>query len=116
MTNVSIGPMPPEKAIKWFKSKGYALGFDWRDVWKEEHAIAFTVAKAASIDLLQDIRGELEKALVSGETFESFQKNLKPKLVARGWWGRGGPGVSSYGGGTSSGESGGAIIKYKRKK
>jgi len=88
MTNVSIGPMPPEKAIKWFKSKGYALGFDWRDVWKEEHAIAFTVAKAASIDLLQDIRGELEKALVSGETFESFQKNLKPKLVARGWWGR----------------------------
>ena len=31
-------------------------------------------------------------------------------------WGRGGPGVSSYGGGTSSGESGGAIIKYKRKK
>ncbi len=114
MTNVSIGPMPPEKAIKWFKSKGYALGFDWRDVWKEEHAIAFTVAKAASIDLLQDIRGELEKPLFPAKRSRAF-KNLKPKLVARGWWGRGGPGVSSYGGGTSSGESGGAIIKYKRK-
>ena len=80
--------MPPEKAVKWFKSKGYALGFDWRDIWQEEHAVAFTVAKAASIDLLQDIRNEVEKALVSGETFESFKQNLKPKLVERGWWGR----------------------------
>ncbi len=31
-------------------------------------------------------------------------------------WGRGGPAVSSYGGSTSSGEAGGAIIKYKRRK
>ncbi len=30
-------------------------------------------------------------------------------------WGRGGPGVSSYGGGTSSGEAGGAVVKYKRR-
>ena len=88
MTKADFGPMPPEKAVKWFKSKGYALGFDWRDIWQEEHAVAFTVAKAASIDLLQDIRNEVEKALVSGETFESFKQNLKPKLVERGWWGR----------------------------
>lgn len=88
MTKADFGPMPPEKAVKWFKSKGYALGFDWRDIWQEEHAVAFTVAKAASIDLLQDIRSEVEKALVSGETFESFKQNLKPKLVERGWWGR----------------------------
>lgn len=88
MTKADFGPMPPEKAVKWFKSKGYALGFDWRDIWQEEHAIAFTVAKAASIDLLQDIRNEVEKALVNGETFESFKQNLKPKLVERGWWGR----------------------------
>lgn len=31
-------------------------------------------------------------------------------------WGRGGPAVSSYGGGTSSGEAGGSIITYKRLK
>lgn len=88
MTKADYGSMPPQKAIDWFKSKGYAIGFDWRDVWKEEHAIAFTVAKAASVDLLQDIRAEVEKALISGETFESFKQNLKPKLVKRGWWGQ----------------------------
>lgn len=31
-------------------------------------------------------------------------------------WGKGGPGVSSYGGGSSKGEPGGVIIKYKRLK
>lgn len=31
-------------------------------------------------------------------------------------WGRGGNAVSSYGGGTSSGNPGGAIVKYKRRK
>lgn len=31
-------------------------------------------------------------------------------------WGRGGPAVTSYGGSTSSGEAGGAIVKYKRRK
>ncbi|MCX4348347.1 MAG: hypothetical protein OSJ76_01015 [Alphaproteobacteria bacterium] len=31
-------------------------------------------------------------------------------------WGRGGPAVSSYGGGTSSGEAGGTIVTYKRLK
>lgn len=31
-------------------------------------------------------------------------------------WGRGGPGVTSYGGSTSSGEAGGIIITYKRLK
>lgn len=60
-TAAEFKAIAPEAAMRWFKSKGYAFGFDWRDVWKEEHAIAFTVAKAASLDILQDIRGELEK-------------------------------------------------------
>lgn len=88
MNNAQFAPMPPKEALKYFKSKGYAFSFDWRDVWQEEHAIAFTVAKAASLDILQDIRGELDKALEKGMTFESFKKNLKPLLVQKGWWGK----------------------------
>nr|DAI24806.1 MAG TPA: minor capsid component [Caudoviricetes sp.] len=88
MSNAQFAPLPPKEAIKFFKSKGYAFSFDWHDVWKEEHAIAFTVAKAASIDILQDIRGELQKSLEQGLTFESFKKNLKPILCQKGWWGK----------------------------
>lgn len=85
---VKFSPMPPKEAVNFLKSKGYALGFDWRDVWKEEHAIAFTVAKAASVDLLQTIKNEVDNALEKGLTFESFKNNLKPLLVKRGWWGK----------------------------
>lgn len=71
--------MPPAEAIRFFK-KGIQFGFDWRDVWKEEHAVAFTVAKAMQIDILQDIRAALQDALENGTTFDQFKKDLIPVL------------------------------------
>ena len=41
-----------------------------------------------SRDLLEDIRGAVDKALVDGETLQTFIEDLRPRLVARGWWGR----------------------------
>lgn len=78
----------PEEAIAFFRSKGIAFGFDWRDVWQEEHAKAFTVAKAMSRDLLEDIRQAVDDALVNGTTLATFRQQLTPLLMARGWWGR----------------------------
>ena len=78
----------PEEAVAYFRQKGYRIGFDYRDVWQQEHQAAFTVAKALQLDLLQDIRVELDKALANGTTLAEFQKALIPKLQARGWWGR----------------------------
>lgn len=79
--------LPPEEAIRWFRQKGYALNFDWRDMWREQHARAFTVAKATQLDILADIRAELDKAIASGATLRTFAKALKPTLQAKGWWG-----------------------------
>lgn len=84
-------PLPrldPVEAIAWFRAKGWAIGFDWRDVWQEEHAKAFTVAKAMSRDLLEDIRAAVDQALTEGETLQTFIKQLRPRLVQRGWWGK----------------------------
>ena len=80
--------LPPDDAIRWFREKGYALNFDWRDMWAEEHARAFTVAKAAQLDLLADIRDAVDKALASGGTLRQFSKDLAPLLVTKGWWGQ----------------------------
>jgi hypothetical protein len=79
--------LPPDEAIQWFRSKGYAIGFDHRDVWAEEHAMAFTVAKAMQLDVLADIRQEVDAALANGTNFNDFKKALRPKLQAHGWWG-----------------------------
>ncbi len=85
---IDIKPLPPEEAVQFFRSKGYAIGFSWRDIWKEEHALAFTVAKAMRIDILEDIRAAVDQAISKGIAYSEFKKNLEPILQAKGWWGR----------------------------
>ncbi|MEW5904807.1 MAG: phage minor head protein, partial [Pseudomonadota bacterium] len=88
MPQIKLEALPPEEAIAFFRQKGYKIGFDWRDVWQQEHQAAFTVAKAMQLDILRDIRAAVDSALVDGTTFDTFRKNLKPLLVQKGWWGR----------------------------
>ena len=81
------GP-PPKEAIKYFQSKGWKAGFDYQDVWEQEHAFAFTAAKAMTADVLETLRGAVEQALAEGRTFRDFSKDLKPELEKLGWWGQ----------------------------
>ena len=78
---------PPKEALDWFKAKGLKPAFDYRDVWKEEHANAFTVAKMLNADLLVEVRQLVEQALEEGQTYQQFATSLKPLLVKSGWWG-----------------------------
>jgi len=85
---VDIPLLAAKEAIAFFRKKGFRVGFDWRDVWQEEHVRAFTVAKAMSVSLLEEIRSAIDDALEQGESLEEFTKQLRPKLQKRGWWGR----------------------------
>lgn len=78
----------PEDALNYIKDKNLKVGFSYKDVWNEEHAAAFTVAKAMQLDVLSDIKKAVEKALEEGHSFEHFKKNLKPTLQQKGWWGK----------------------------
>jgi hypothetical protein len=80
--------LAPEEAVAYFRQKGYRIGFDYRDVWQQEHQAGFTVAKAMQLDLLCDIRAEVDAAILQGTTFETFREALMPRLVQRGWWGK----------------------------
>lgn len=91
MAGISAEPLPrldPAEAIAFFRAKGWEIAFDWRDVWAEENIRAFTVAKAMSRDLLEDIRAAVDTALAEGQTLQQFSKDLAPRLFARGWWGK----------------------------
>ena len=79
---------PPKEALAFFRSKANTTGFDYRDVWKQEHAQAFTVAKAMRMDVLTSIRSALDEALENGQTFAQFKKDLTPTLQKLGWWGQ----------------------------
>jgi len=80
--------LPPERAIAYFRAKGYAITFDWHELQAEAAAKAFTVAKCTRLDILTDIRDALQKTLDQGMTLKQFQKELTPTLKAKGWWGK----------------------------
>lgn len=78
----------PRKVLEYIRNKKLRPAFSYKDVWNEEHATAFTVAKAMQLDVLSDIKGAVEKAIENGTTFEQFKKELKPTLMQKGWWGK----------------------------
>lgn len=84
---LDLKPLPPREAVRFFERKGFRIGFDFRDVFQQEHARAFTVAKVMRRDLLETIRAEVQKGLEDGIPFETFRRNLTPILQREGWWG-----------------------------
>ncbi|MEG8267171.1 phage head morphogenesis protein [Acinetobacter baumannii] len=52
------------------------------------HSRAFTVAKVARMDLLQDIRQSLISAMQQGQTLEQWKASITPVLQDKGWWGK----------------------------
>lgn len=90
MPQIELHNVQPEEAIKFFEGKSALLreGFAWQEVWQEEHARQFTVAKSAGRDVLGDIYSATLDAIKNGTTLEDFKKQLTPVLQAKGWWGQ----------------------------
>ena len=86
--NIRFSNDPAPEVLSYFRNKGLTPSFDWRDVWPQEHAHAFTVAKATQIEVLSTIREAIDQAIVNGVPFEQFRATLEPRLRALGWWGR----------------------------
>jgi len=80
--------MIPQAALRYIQNKKLAKGFSYKDIWNEEHATNFTVAKAMQMDLLKDMKDAVEEAISEGQTFAQFKKNLEPTLRKKEWWGQ----------------------------
>ncbi len=79
--------LPPAEAIAFFEKKGFVISWDWKDVWKHANVNAATIAKMTRLDLLQDTYAALEDNLKNGGSFYSFQRQIRPIMQAKGWWG-----------------------------
>ena len=78
----------PEAAVRYLESKGLRITWNWGEMLDEAHARAFTVAKAARLDIVQDIRRAVIDAANNGKTLKQFSGELTPLLQAKGWWGK----------------------------
>lgn len=91
MTAIDLRPLPHREAIEYLRSKGFAppeARFDYRDVWLEEHARNWVVAKAMRDDVTREIRDAVTRVLEEGRTVRSAMDELAPRLQQLGWWGR----------------------------
>ena len=87
MDGYSFTVAPPKSVTDYLANKKLEPRFSWQDIWAEEHAFAFTVAKATELNVLNDIFEEIQTSLAEGKPFSEFKKDLTPRLKARGWWG-----------------------------
>ena len=77
----------PDEIIKYLRSKGFKLTFDYDELLKEAHNKTFTVAKVMREDLLKDIFESLLDALETGQNFKTWKENITPTLQKKGWFG-----------------------------
>ena len=79
----------PKGALRYLRQKRQRPSQHWTDVWREEHAVAFTVAQMTQDAMLGEVHQALVDALRKGETLETFRARLDPLLEQRGWAPRG---------------------------
>lgn len=78
----------PKLALDYVLAKAVRPSFSYRDIWREEHRRAFTVAKMMTDDLLEFMQAEIAQAIASGNDFKGFSKRVEPRLMQAGWWGQ----------------------------
>lgn len=82
--------LEPRAAVAYLQQRGLQLqpSWNWWDVWQEQHADSFAVARVARVDVLSAIHAELLRAAQEGLTGRDFRQRLEPQLRALGWWGK----------------------------
>lgn len=86
MAEIRKGFAPPVEVTGFFDRKTATPAFSWADVWAEEHAYKFTVAKAVELDVLNAFRGTIAQALAEGKGFENWKPLIEKELTKLGWW------------------------------
>lgn len=89
-TDRGFGP-----AIEFFRQKVNLPTRTWRDLWQGQHAQGFVVAGAMKADLLADLRGAVDAAVIGGEGYDSFKRRFKEIVARHGWAHTGSPGWRS---------------------
>lgn len=84
---IKLKPLPPEEAIEYLRSLGLVVSEDWLSVLEAVRRNSFTVAGVARLDMLEDIRGGILKALEEGQTLNDFTAGMKELFARKGWQG-----------------------------
>lgn len=86
MAKIKKGFQVPPEVTGYFDGKTNAPAFSWLDVWAEEHAYKFTVAKAVELDVLSAFRSTISQAIAEGKGYDNWKPLIEAELTKQGWW------------------------------
>lgn len=86
---VSPDPRDPDDAIRWFLDRVPFAKTALKALEKRVRRRAFVVAGVAQLDLVQQVKTALDKAVAKGTTFETFKAEVGQQLEAA--WGKKSP-------------------------
>jgi SPP1 gp7 family putative phage head morphogenesis protein len=80
--------LPPEEALRYMAARDRVrVSYDWRELWHDEHARAFTVSRLARADLLQGLRDGLQASVAGDLSRRDWTRSARELLSQAGWWG-----------------------------
>jgi len=71
--------------VRWIEAKNPRAIGSWRDLGADEYARAFTVARSAGFDIVDDLYFAFVDVLERGGTEKDFAKLVIPTLEEKGW-------------------------------
>lgn len=82
--------LPFREQAEFWRRKVNVPTATWRDMQREDHAHGFMVAGAARLDLLDDLRKAVDKAVLNGGTIADFRRDFDAIVARTGWQYQGG--------------------------
>lgn len=83
--STAYGSLPFQEQIAFFRRKLNLPTATWTDIWEAAHDHAFVVAGANRIDLVQDFRQAVDRAIAQGATLAQFRKDFDAIVEKYGW-------------------------------
>lgn len=73
------------EATSYFRTIGVRPTQSYKETWEEEGYRAFTVARLTKLDLLEDVKRHIDRAIEEGTSLAEFQANVGALLRKSGW-------------------------------
>jgi len=90
LAEIGATDVPFREQAEFWRRKVNVPTATWRDLQRGDHAHGFMVAGAARVDLLDDLRKAVDRAVLDGATIEDFRRDFDAIVARTGWDYKGG--------------------------
>lgn len=77
--------LPPERAVRYFQSLGYATPANWREAQIAAEQQAFFITGLYREDVVEELRASLQEAINQGKSQREWREDVGGRMAQHGW-------------------------------